>query len=149
MRVTCWGTRHLVPSLLTHVMEKACFLTIPLNSPSVAQSHRQEIDNGPIHTIIPALVEFLAKVVNFGFVDYFLFQHFLTFSCGAQIFPSPLLVQPHYIFQTIWRTLILFCGATNIPVLDFWWHPPWISKPEWIACLCTSLPACNGFLRFT
>ena len=31
-----------------------------------------------------------------------------------------------------------FCGATDTPVLDFWWHLLWVSKPEW-AALCTCL----------
>ena len=26
-----------------------------------------------------------------------------------------------------------FCGATDTPVLDFWWHLLWVSKPEWEA----------------
>ena len=26
-----------------------------------------------------------------------------------------------------------FCGATDTPVLDFWWHLLWVSKPEWAA----------------
>ena len=42
-----------------------------------------------------------------------------------------------------------FHGATDTPVLDFWWHLPWVSKLGWIPCLCASLPVCNGFLRFT
>ena len=25
-----------------------------------------------------------------------------------------------------------FCGATGTPVLDFWWHLLWVSKPEWV-----------------
>ena len=25
-----------------------------------------------------------------------------------------------------------FCGATDTPVLDFWWHLLWVSKPEWV-----------------
>ena len=25
-----------------------------------------------------------------------------------------------------------FCGATDIPVLDFWWRLLWVSKPEWV-----------------
>ena len=33
-----------------------------------------------------------------------------------------------------------FRGATNTPVLDFWWYMLWVSKPEWIlsvlSCLC-------------
>ena len=24
-----------------------------------------------------------------------------------------------------------FCGATDTPVLDFWWCLPWVSKPGW------------------
>ena len=28
---------------------------------------------------------------------------------------------------------LTFCGATDIPVLDFWWHLLWVSKPEWAA----------------
>ena len=25
-----------------------------------------------------------------------------------------------------------FCGATDTPVLDFWWCLLWVSKPEWV-----------------
>ena len=25
-----------------------------------------------------------------------------------------------------------FCGATDTPILDFWWHLLWASKPEWV-----------------
>ena len=25
-----------------------------------------------------------------------------------------------------------FCGATDTPVLDFWWRLLWVSKPEWV-----------------
>ena len=42
-----------------------------------------------------------------------------------------------------------FRGAIDTLVLDFWWHLPWVSKPGWIPCLRTSLPAHNRFLRFT
>ena len=28
-----------------------------------------------------------------------------------------------------------FCGVTDNPVLDFWWHLLWVSKPEWAALL--------------
>ena len=24
------------------------------------------------------------------------------------------------------------CGATDTPVLDFWWYLLWVSKPEWV-----------------
>ena len=27
---------------------------------------------------------------------------------------------------------ISFFGATGSPVLDFWWHLLWVSKPEWV-----------------
>ena len=26
-----------------------------------------------------------------------------------------------------------FCEATETPVLDFWWHLLWVSRPEWAA----------------
>ena len=42
-----------------------------------------------------------------------------------------------------------FCGATDTPVLDFWWRLLWVSKPGWTPHLCASSPAHNGFLRFT
>ena len=42
-----------------------------------------------------------------------------------------------------------FRGATDIPVLDFWWRLTWVSKPGWIPRLCALSPAGNGFLRFT
>ena len=42
-----------------------------------------------------------------------------------------------------------FCGATDTPVLDFWWYLPWVSKPGWIPRLPALSPACNEFLRFT
>ena len=32
-----------------------------------------------------------------------------------------------------------FCGATDTPVLDFWWCLPWVSKPGWI-------PRLRGFV---
>ena len=25
-----------------------------------------------------------------------------------------------------------FCGATDTPILDFWWRLFWVSKPEWV-----------------
>ena len=39
-----------------------------------------------------------------------------------------------------------FRGATDIPVLDFWWCLPWVSKPGWIPFVC--FLACM-ILRFT
>ena len=40
-----------------------------------------------------------------------------------------------------------FCGATDNPVLDFWWHLSWVSKPGWISCLCAFSPVV--IIRFT
>ena len=51
--------------------------------------------------------------------------------------------------KIFWKTQVLFCGATDIPVLNFWWCLPWVSKSGWIPHLYAFLPACNGFLRFT
>ena len=34
-----------------------------------------------------------------------------------------------FFFINFWRT---FCGATDTPILDFWWCPLWVSKPEWV-----------------
>ena len=31
-----------------------------------------------------------------------------------------------------------FCGSTDAPVLDFWWHLLWFSKPEWAALFTLS-----------
>ena len=39
----------------------------------------------------------------------------------------------------LWRNNIfflsfkVFCGASDTPVLDFWWHLLWVSQPEWAA----------------
>ena len=33
-----------------------------------------------------------------------------------------------------------FCGATDNPVLDFWWHLPWVSKPGWILACVQCIP---------
>ena len=42
-----------------------------------------------------------------------------------------------------------FHGATDTPVLDFWWRLPWVSKPGWIPRLHALSPMCHEFLRFT
>ena len=43
------------------------------------------------------------------------------------------LITPEAVFKKkIWRTWVLFRGATDTPVLDFWWHLSWVSKPGWI-----------------
>ena len=51
-------------------------------------------------------------------------------------------------FKKILEYISPFYGATDIRVLDFWWHLLWTSKPGWISHLHASLPGCNGFLRF-
>ena len=38
------------------------------------------------------------------------------------------------LFFKFWTVQVLFVGPL-IPVLDFWWHLPWVSKPGWISCL--------------
>ena len=42
-----------------------------------------------------------------------------------------------------------FCGATDTPVLDFWWCLSWVSKPGLIPRLRALSPVCHEFLRFT
>ena len=34
------------------------------------------------------------------------------------------------------RSEFTFRGATDTPVLDFWWHLSWVSKSGWISHLC-------------
>ena len=39
-----------------------------------------------------------------------------------------------------------FCGATDTPILDFWWRLVWVSKPEWVLPFL-SLAAARGRSR--
>ena len=48
-----------------------------------------------------------------------------------------------------WEDISPFWGATDTPVLNFWRHLPWVSKPGWTPHLRAFLAACNGFLRIT
>ena len=42
------------------------------------------------------------------------------------------------------------CGATDTPVLDFWWCLLWISKPEWLALFIFGRGVCvTHSLSFT
>ena len=34
-----------------------------------------------------------------------------------------------------------FCGATDTPVLDFWWHLPWFQSQGGLACMLSCLHA--------
>ena len=39
--------------------------------------------------------------------------------------------------KPLWMTSVLFGGTTDTPVLDIFWHLPWISKPGLIpSCAC-------------
>ena len=38
-----------------------------------------------------------------------------------------------------------FCGATDTPVLDFWWHLLWVSKPEWAALFTLGGGMCDVY----
>ena len=40
-------------------------------------------------------------------------------------------------FKKILEDMSPFCGATDIPVLDFWWRLPWVSS---LACFVTYVP---------
>ena len=43
-----------------------------------------------------------------------------------------------------------FCGATDTPVLDFWWCLFWVSKPAWAALFTLGRGVhVTHFLRFT
>ena len=43
-----------------------------------------------------------------------------------------------------------FCGATDTPVLDFWWCLLWVSKPEWAALFKLGRGVhITRYLRFT
>ena len=41
-----------------------------------------------------------------------------------------------FFLKKFWRAQVRpFCGATNTPVLDFWWCLPLVPKPGWIPWL--------------
>ena len=50
-------------------------------------------------------------------------------------------------FLKLLEDMSIFCGATDIPVLDFWWRLPWVSEPGWIPRLRASSPTHNGCLK--
>ena len=58
-------------------------------------------------------------------------QLFYPFSISSQ---SIYLGSPQgIIFFKFLEDIGPFCGATDTPVLDFWWRLLWVSKPEWAA----------------
>ena len=49
-----------------------------------------------------------------------------------------------------WRTQVLFCGANDSHVLDFWWCFLWVSKPEWAILFTLGRGICGThYLSFT
>ena len=40
--------------------------------------------------------------------------------------------QPPFFLNTILEDISPFCGATDTPVLDFWWYLLSVLKPEWV-----------------
>ena len=43
------------------------------------------------------------------------------------------------------RKKILSCGTTDVPILDFWWRLPWVSKPECVRCCMFHCPCTMEF----
>ena len=54
-----------------------------------------------------------------------------------------------FIFKRIFWDISPFCGATDTPVLDFWWCLVWVLKPEWAAWFAPGRGICACSLRFT
>ena len=68
--------------------------------------------------------------------------------CVIQIFLQNSFVNSCFFFLLLFfEDTCPFCGATYTPVLDFWWHLPWVSKPRWILLAC--FLACIPLLLFT
>ena len=55
------------------------------------------------------------------------------------LIPSVKLYRLYHLFsEKFWRTLFLFVGSLILLFLDLCGRLPWVSKPEWIPCLCAS-----------
>ena len=63
-------------------------------------------------------------------------------SCDGVLFCRGVNMSRRRIFFLNLEDINPFCRATDTPVLYFWWHIPWVSKPGWISCLCT-IPQIN------
>ena len=50
-----------------------------------------------------------------------------------------------FFFKIFLEDISPFCGATDIPVLDLWWHLHWVSKPGWVHSLACFL-ACAQWI---
>ena len=78
--------------------------------------------------------------VNVGYLEcvYYKILFFSFASSSSSNHPKLTFILHHYdspwfyIFKSFWRTHMSFFGATGTPVLDFWWHLLWVSKPEWV-----------------
>ena len=73
---------------------------------------------------------------NFEFLTPLrLFPHLHLFYHFHQFSSSSTNLQQSFFFYKFFEDIIPFCGTTDIPVLDFWWCLPWVSKPGWIPCM--------------
>ena len=51
-----------------------------------------------------------------------------------------------FFFKIFLEDISPFCGATDTPVLDFWWRFPWVSKPGGpLACMLSHLRVMNSW----
>ena len=71
-------------------------------------------------------------VVAFGF----LYQNFGRWWGITNDFFAQKWIQPKWWGQSFFKKNLgghrsPFCGATDTPILDFWWHLLWVSKPPW------------------
>ena len=41
-------------------------------------------------------------------------------------------MQNFFFLNKLLEDMSPFCGATDTPILDFWWRLLWVSKPEWV-----------------
>ena len=48
-----------------------------------------------------------------------------------------------YLCSIFFKIYESFFGATDTPVLNFWWRLPWVSKPSWIPSLRALSPRIN------
>ena len=80
---------------------------------------------------------------------------FSVISWHQIMFPASKQVKCNYLpwikllFLKLLEDIRPFRGATDTPILDFWWCLLWVSRPGWIPSLCASSPVHSEFLRFT
>ena len=61
--------------------------------------------------------------------------HAVFWEIGQKCMLPPPGVFDRYIYFFLKKIFVghmSICGATDTPVLDFWWHLLWVSKPEWV-----------------